>query len=147
MRHRNEFMTIMRRLPGTKQESVNRFSVVTVGVAVISGLLSWQHACGQNALYTASEIQGAEIVCQLNNLGDVAGRAVDPATGEGRAATWNHAGLRRLILGRLAGGDYSSASAINDVGKIAGASNVTGQIVPYLWTRGNGFQRIRLLSG
>ena len=153
MRRRHEFkrrlrvLTTMRRLPGTKQDRVNRFRLVTLGVAVVSGMLSWQHACGQTASYTASEIQGAEIVLGLNNLGDVAGRAVDPTTGEGRAATWNHAGLRRLILGRLAGGDYSSAAEINDAGKITGASNVTGQVVPYLWTRGNGFQRIRLLSG
>jgi probable HAF family extracellular repeat protein len=137
----------MRRLPGMKQHTLNRFPLVAICVATACALFSLQPACAQTGSYVASEIQGATVAFRVNNLGDIVGKAADPATGEGRAATWNHGGMRRLILGKLAGGDYSFASGINDVGQIAGASNVPGWVVPFLWNRGNGLRRIPLLPG
>ena len=42
--------------------------------------------------------------------------------------------LRRRHLRALVGSDYSSASAINDAGEVAGASNTSKAILPFIWT-------------
>ena len=133
-----------RRLFSNRVISVGAIAVLLcVAVCVMFS----QDACGQTSRYSVSEIQAAGVPNGLNNLGEIAGRAVDPATGEGRATKWNHGGLRRNILGKLAGGDYSSASKINDAGQIAGAGNISNSIVPFVWASGAGFRRIPLLPG
>ena len=60
---------------------------------------------------------------------------------------WNHGSLRPANLGNLRGGEYSSASGINDAGEIAGAANIANAIVPFIWTPTAGLQRIPLLPG
>lgn len=122
-------------------------SVLIATVSVMVAILFPQEAFGQGNVYAVSELPGANVPRRLNNLGDVAGKAADPATGEGRATTWSHGGLRRKILGKLAGGDYSSASGINDGGQVAGSANISSSVVPFLWIAGNGFRRIPLLPG
>ena len=85
-----------------------------------------------------AELQSGGAPCKLNNLGDVAGRAGDTPMGEIQATKWNRGALRRQHLGKLQGGDYSSANGINDSGEVAGAGNVTGSVVPFLWIHGAG---------
>jgi probable HAF family extracellular repeat protein len=102
---------------------------------------------GQADMYTVSELPVAGAPGRLNNLGDVAGRVADSSTGENRAIMWNHGGLRPANLGNLGGGEYSSASGINDAREIAGAANIANAIVPFIWTPTSGLQRIPLLPG
>src|SRR6187200_2916297 len=100
-------------------------------LATIADLVSAEHSLAQTTAYTVSELSGADRVPRrLNNLGDVAGRARDSLSGETRATTWNHGSLRRRNLGKLGGGDHSSASGINDAGEVAGAANIAKSVVP-----------------
>ena len=122
-------------------------SLLIATLSMIAGVPVLQEAFGQGIMYTVSELSGASVPCRLNNSGDVAGRTADPATGEGRATTWSHGGQRRRILGKLQGGDYSSASGINDMGQVVGAGNTSNSVVPFLWMSGHGFRRIALLPG
>ena len=131
-----------------RQAGRNKFVFLLIINAVVASTTAFSvHAVAQTASYTISEIQGAVVPCRLNNVGDIAGRVLDHATGEGRAATWHHGNLRRTVLGKLAGGDYSSASAVNDAGQVVGNGNTSNSVVPFLWTPGNGFRRIPLLPG
>jgi uncharacterized membrane protein len=54
--------------------------------------------------------------------------------------------LRPTDLGKLEGGEYSSASGINDVREVAGAASIATAIVPFVWMA-HGFRRIPLLPG
>jgi probable HAF family extracellular repeat protein len=117
-------------------------------LATIAELVCAEHSLGQTTAYTVSELSGADRVpCRLNNLGDVAGRARDSLSGETRATTWNHGSLRRRNLGKLGGGEHSSASGINDAGEAAGEANIAKSVVPFVWTLTGGLQRIPLLPG
>jgi probable HAF family extracellular repeat protein len=117
-------------------------------LAVIAELVSAERLLAQTIAYTVSELSGADrIPCRLNNLGDVAGRARDSLSGEIRATTWNHGSLRPRNLGKLGGGEHSSASGINDAGEAAGAANIGKSVVPFVWTPTGGLQRIPLLPG
>jgi probable HAF family extracellular repeat protein len=106
---------------------------------------------GKTTAYTVSELSGAgdtgRVPCRLNNLGDVAGRGGDSPSGETRATVWNRGSLRPTNLGKFDGGDYSSASGINDAGEVAGAANMVKSIVPFVWTPTGGLGRIPLLPG
>ena len=55
--------------------------------------------------------------------------------------------LKKKHLGNLLGGDYTSASAINEVGEVAGASNTGEAILPFIWTPTGKLQRVPLLPG
>ena len=116
-------------------------SVVTVILAVTAGVVTLRETFGATTAYTVSELSGAgdagRVPCRLNNLGDVAGRAGDSPSGETRATIWNHgslgpnrASLRPRNLGKLVGGEYSSASGINDAGGVAGAANIAKSDAP-----------------
>ena len=109
-------------------------SVVTVIVAVTAGVVTFRETFGETTAYTVSELSGAgdagRVPCRLNNLGDVAGRAGDSPSGETRATIWNRASLRPTNLGNLGGGEYSSASGINDTGEVAGAANIAKSDAP-----------------
>jgi probable HAF family extracellular repeat protein len=123
-------------------------SVVSLILAVTAGLVTFRQTFGETIAYTVSELSGAgRVPCQLNNLGDVAGRAGDSVSGKTRATIWNHGSLWRRDLGNLAGGEYSSASGINDAEEVAGAANIAKAIVPFVWTSTGGLQRIPLLPG
>jgi probable HAF family extracellular repeat protein len=118
-------------------------------LTVIAELVSARQTLAQTTAYTVSELSGAgRVPCRLNNLGDVAGRADDSASAETGATIWYHGNFRRpKHLGKLAGGEYSSASGINDAGEVAGAANIAKSIVPFVWTSAGGLRRIPLLPG
>jgi probable HAF family extracellular repeat protein len=126
---------------------INMTNVVIVILAVTAGVVTFRETFGQTTAYTVSELSGAGVAYRLNNLGDVAGRAGDSLSGETRAIIWNHGSLRRRNLGNLTGGEYSSASGINDAGEVAGAANIAKSIVPFVWTPTGGLRRIPLLPG
>ncbi len=134
-----------------RRNKINMTSVVTVIVAVTAGVVTFRETFGETTAYTVSELSvGGDmgrVPCRLNNLGDVAGRAGDSPSGETRATVWNHGSLRPTNLGNLAGGEYSSASGINDTGEVAGAANIAKSIVPFVWTPTGGLRRVPLLPG
>jgi probable HAF family extracellular repeat protein len=116
-------------------------------LVMIAELASTEHTLAQTTAYTISELSAAGVPCRLNNLGDVAGKAGDSPSGETRAIVWDHGSLRPSNLGNLDGGEYSSASGINDAGEVAGAANIALSIVPFVWTPTGGLRRIPLLPG
>jgi probable HAF family extracellular repeat protein len=130
-----------------RRNKINMTSVVAVILAVTAGVVTFRETLGETTAYTVSELSGAGVPCRLNNLGDVAGRAGDSPSGETRATIWNHGSLTPSNLGNFSGGEYSSASGINDTGEVAGAANIAKSIVPFVWTPAGGLQRIPLLPG
>src|SRR6266403_3478782 len=108
-------------------------SVVSVILVVTAGVVTCSEAFGQTAVYTVSELSAGGVPCRLNNLGHVAGRAGDSSSGETRATIWSHGSLRPMNLGNLGSSEYTSASAINDAGEVAGAANTAKSIVPFVW--------------
>jgi probable HAF family extracellular repeat protein len=132
-------------LPQFRRNRINITSIVSVILAVTVGVVTFQETFGQTTAYTVLELSAAGVPHRLNNLGDVAGRAGDSASGETQAAIWNHGRLKKL--GKLVGGDYSSASGINDTGEVAGAANIAKAIVPFVWTPKGGLRPVPLLFG
>jgi probable HAF family extracellular repeat protein len=131
-----------------RRDKTNMTGVLIFFLAVTSGMVSLTETFGQTTTaYRVSELAAGGFPCRLNNLGDVAGLVGDSSTGETRATIWNRLGLRPTNLGKLEGGEYSSASAINDAGEIAGAANLASSIVPFVRTPMRGFERIPLLPG
>ena len=122
-------------------------SVVIVVLAVTAGVVTFRQAFGETTAYTALELSAAGVPCRLNNLGDIAGRAGDALSGKTRATFWNRSSLRPTNLGYLGGGEYSSASGINQAGEVAGSANTAKAIVPFIWTPAGGLQPIPLLAG
>jgi probable HAF family extracellular repeat protein len=131
-----------------RRNKINMTSVITVLLAVTAGLVTFRETFGETTAYTVSELSDADRVpCRLNNLGDVAGRAGDSLSGKAGATIWNHGSLRRRNLGNIVGGEYSSASGINDAGEAAGAANIAKSVVPFVWTPTGGLRRIPPLPG
>jgi probable HAF family extracellular repeat protein len=122
-------------------------SVVTVILVLTAGVVTFRKTFGETTAYTVSELSAGGVPCRLNNLGDVAGKAGDSPSGETRATIWNHGSLRPTNLGNLGGGEYTSASGINDRREVAGAANIAKSIVPFVWTPTAGLRRIPLLPG
>jgi probable HAF family extracellular repeat protein len=131
----------------SRRNKIIMTSVVTVILALMAGVVTLRETFGETTAYTVSELSGAGAPCRLNNLGDVAGRAGDSLSGKTRATIWNHGSLRPTNLGNPGGGEYSSASSINDVGEVAGAANTAESIVPFVWTPTAGLRRVPLPSG
>jgi probable HAF family extracellular repeat protein len=148
MKYRSECYGFMRSiLLRFKRDKINPTKWVACILAPIAGVILCGQAFGQTTGYTVSELAAGGVPHRLNNLGDIAGRAAESPSGEIRATIWNHGNLRSRNLGKLEGGEYSSASGINNAREVAGAGNIAGSIVPFLWTPGNGFRRIPLLPG
>ena len=123
-----------------------------IGVVMVftSSLITPTEAFGQTSAYLVTELSSADagaVPSKLNNLGDMAGRAASAAEGGTRATIWKHSDLKKKHLGELLGGDYSSASAINDAGEVAGVSNTSKAILPFIWTPTGALQRVPLLPG
>jgi probable HAF family extracellular repeat protein len=133
------------------QRPVMRWLLIIALLVTISELVSTENTLAQTTAYTVLDLSAAgdasQVPGRLNNLGDLVGRAFNPAAGGIRATIWSHGTLKRKVLGALAGGEYSSASSINDVGEAAGASNTGNAIVPFIWKPTAGLQRVPLLPG
>ena len=121
-------------------------------IAIIAGssLICQTKVSGQTQHYIVTEISSDDatrVPCKLNNHGDIVGRAYGALEREPRATLWNGSNLRRKHLAALMGGDYSSASDINDTGEVAGVSNTGSAMVPFIWTAKGGLKTIPLLPG
>ena len=125
--------------------------VIIALLVTISELVSIECTLAQTTTYTVSELSAAaaagQVPCRLNNLGDLAGRAGNSGRGKTQATIWSHGTLQPKLLGALPGGDYSSASAINDAGAVAGASNTGNSIVPFIWNPAGGLATHSLAAG
>ncbi len=137
-------------------------SVVTVILAVTAGVVTFRETLGETTAYTVSELP-AGVPCRLNDFGDVAGKGGDSPSGEILATIWHHGNRRHpKHLGKLHGGEYSSASGINDAGEVdncgqAFGINRDGHVVGYssgpngkrafLWTRRTGVRNLGVLPG
>ncbi len=136
-------------MPQFTRSKINMTGVVTIILAVTAaGVVTLRETFGETTAYTVWELSAAgRVPCRLNNLGGVAGRAGDSLSGKTQANIWNHSSLEPMNLGNLAGGEYSSASGINDAGEVAGAANTAKSIVPFAWTPSGGLQWVPLLPG
>jgi probable HAF family extracellular repeat protein len=113
----------------------------------IAELVSAEHSLAQTIVYTVSELSTG-VPSRLNNFGDVAGKGGDSPSGETLATIWNRGNSRHpKHLGKLHGGEYSSASDINDPGEVTGAANIDKSIVPFAWTPTGVLRRVPLLPG
>src|SRR5207253_6198454 len=98
--------------------------------------------------YIVTELTGedaTQVPSKLNNLGDIVGRKAGSDETAPRATLWGHSRSRAKYLGLFPGGDYSSATGINDLGEIVGVSNTATAILPFVWTEKSGLQRLPLL--
>jgi len=105
---------------------------------------------GQTAAYLVTELTNddtTQVPSKLNNLGVIVGRKTGDGKGAQRAAVWSNSHSNGKHLGAFVGGDYSSATGINDAGEITGASNTATAILPFLWTEKGGLQRLPVLPG
>jgi probable HAF family extracellular repeat protein len=145
-------LSIMRPVfPELTRNKIKMTSVVAIIVAVTAGMVTFRQTLGETTAYAVSELSGTGdtggVPCRLNNLGDVTGRAGDSFSGKTRAILWNHGSSQLKGMGNLGGGEYSSASDINDAGEVAGAANTAKSIVPFVWTQSGGLQWVPLLLG
>ena len=116
-------------------------------LGAIAELVSSRQTLAQTIVYTVSELSTG-VPCRLNNFGDVAGKGGDSPSGETLAIIWNRGNHRHpKHLGKLHGGEYSSASGINDVGEVAGQANTAQSIVPFVWTPKGKLRELPLLPG
>jgi probable HAF family extracellular repeat protein len=116
-------------------------------LGAIAELVSSRQTLAQTIVYTVSELSTG-VPCRLNNFGDVAGKGGDSPSGETLATIWNRGNSRHpKHLGKLHGGEYSSASGINDAGEVAGEANTAESVVPFVWTPSGGLRRSPLLAG
>src|SRR6266699_342803 len=130
-----------------RRSKINVTSLVSIILAVTAGVVNVRQTFGQTNEYTVLELS-AGIPSRLNNFGDVAGRGADSSSGETQATIWNHGHFKQpKHLGKLHGGEYSSASGINDAGEVAGAANTAESIVPFVWTPTDGLRQVPLLPG
>jgi probable HAF family extracellular repeat protein len=120
-------------------------------IASTASLSFTQNAPGQISAYIVTDLSNddpTQVPSGLNNRGDLVGRGARTAVlAQTQATIWNHSSLTKKHLGAFAGGDYSSATAINDNGEVTGVSNIGAGIVPFLWTTGGGLKRVPLLRG
>jgi probable HAF family extracellular repeat protein len=116
----------------------------------IAELLSAGYSSAQTITYSVVELSApdsGQVPCRLNNFGDLVGRSGDLSTGGPGPTMWSRGTFQAKHLSGLSGSDYSSASAINDSGQIAGVSNTGSSVVPFVWKPEGGLQRIALLRG
>jgi probable HAF family extracellular repeat protein len=124
----------------------NSFVII---LGVIFGTIVSPLALGQTTAYTVIELPAAADggLIGLNNLGDVAGRAGKSFATDSRAIIWRHDNSPPKELAGLFQDEYSSASAVNDLGQVIGASNTDTAIVPFIWQPTGGMQRVPIPSG
>ena|SRR5438105_3702205 len=121
---------------------------MVVGIATVFGPI--RLGLSQTPAYILTELtseDATQVPSKLNNLGDIVGRKADDGEGAPRATLWDHSRSKTKNLRVLLGGDYSSATGINDSGEITGVSNTATAILPFVWTEKSGLQRVPLLLG
>jgi probable HAF family extracellular repeat protein len=129
-----------------RRNKINMTSILTV-ILSMTAVVTCQQTFGQATEYIVSELP-AGVPCRLNDFGDVAGKGGDSPSGEILATIWHHGNRRHpKHLGKLHGGEYSSASGINDAGEVAGEANTAESIVPLVGTPQGVLGRIPLLPG
>jgi probable HAF family extracellular repeat protein len=119
-------------------------------LVAVAELASTEHTLAQTTAYIVTDLSAddaTQVPVRMNNLGDLVGRSRDALDAQPRATVWSHSRLVKKHLGALAGGDYSSASGINDSGEVTGVSNTGTEIVPFLWTAKGRLKRVPLLTG
>ena len=119
-------------------------------VMVTASLIASTKVVGQTRQYVVTELSNEDVAgvpCKLNNFGDIVGRTSSKGEGTPRATLWNRPHGSVKHLGVLPGGDYSSATGINDSGEIAGSSNAATGILPFIWTARGGLRPLPLLPG
>jgi probable HAF family extracellular repeat protein len=130
-----------------RRKKINMISVVIVALSLTIGMVTCCDTFGQTIAYTVSELSTG-VPSRLNNFGDVAGKGGDSPSGETLAIIWNRGNSRHpKHLGKLHGGEYSSASGINDEGEVAGQANTAQSIVPFVWTPKGILRQMPLLPG
>jgi len=84
---------------------------------------------------------GSARVHDINSVGQIVGGSGHPHGSDTHAFFWAKKGGMK-DLGFLPGGDYSVATAINDVGQVVGTSNSTNGMHGFLWTSANGLSQL-----
>ena len=107
------------------------------------------HAHAQSTAYTVFELPGAgdgiQVPAGLNSFGDVVGRGPHSGESSTRATIWRQYSRTAKLLPALFACEFTSASSINDLGEIVGASNTDQALVPFFWTAAASMQRVPLL--
>ena len=121
-------------------------------IIIVTTALSFpRSAKAQTTAYILNDLSAddaTQVPCRLNNLGALVGRASGGGIrGQTQAALWHRSTGAKKHLGVFAGGDYSSATGINDNGEVTGVSNTLTGIVPFLWTGNGGLKRVPLMAG
>lgn len=102
---------------------------LAAGVLTLAGIAS----ASAQALYSVTELAAPGYSnCQtarVNDLGDVAGSCVSPASGQ-VAVVWRNGVMS--VVGKLPGGTFSVATAVNSLGQITGDGD-TGNGRPQSW--------------
>jgi len=131
----------------SRRNKINSTGVFMFVLAMTGGVVTCPHIYGQATEYKMSQLSNGGVPCRLNNMGDITGRAGDSPSGETRAAIWSRLSARPTSLSNPNGGEYSSGWSINESGEVAGAANLPGSIVPFVWLPTGGLRRIPLLPG
>src|SRR5207253_9379132 len=120
-------------------------SILGVMLTTVTVIGPMRVVMGQTPDYIITELTGedaTQVPSKLNNLGDIVGRKAGNGEGTPRATLWGHSRSNAKHLGAFPGGDYSSATGINDTGEVAGVSNTGTAILPFVWTEKDGLQRV-----
>ena len=118
---------------------------------LLTALATGALACSLQAQsYTAQDLgtlkPGSAVVHGVNASGQAVGQSGHPHGAETHAFFWQKQGGIR-DLGTLAGGDYSSAFAINDSGVVVGTSNIANSMHAFSWTLSGGLHDLGTLPG
>jgi len=138
----------MMRIPRLTNKRSAQSALISALLLTIAELISGHHLSAQTVTYTVVELSapdGDQVPCRLNNQGDLVGRTGNFGTGRSGAMIWSRGTFKAKYLGVLPGGDYISASAINDAGQIAGGLNTASSVVPFIWKPKGDLRRLTLL--
>jgi probable HAF family extracellular repeat protein len=107
-------------------------------------------AAAQAQTYTVTDLgtlrHGSARVHGINAAGQAVGGSGHPHGEDTHAFLWQKQGGMR-DLGILAGGDFSSAFAINDSGLVVGTSNTATKVHAFMWTVASGMRDLGTLAG